>query len=93
MTAFDEGTRRAFHELRGKKHSIIGYGNIGSQVSVLAESLGNESDFFMTLETKLPMGNAEDTKSLKDLWDRRMWVTLHAGKLRKTKNLINKTNL
>ena len=48
-------------ELRGKTLGIIGYGNIGSQVSVLAEAMGMKVIFY-DVETKLPLGNAEDAK-------------------------------
>jgi D-3-phosphoglycerate dehydrogenase len=44
---------------------IIGYGNIGTQVSVLAESLGMRVIFY-DIETKMPLGNAEDMRSLKE---------------------------
>ncbi|TAL41989.1 MAG: phosphoglycerate dehydrogenase, partial [Chitinophagaceae bacterium] len=80
------------YELRGKTMGIIGYGNIGSQVSVLAESLGMKVIFYDT-ETKLPLGNAEDAKSLKDLLNRADVVTLHVPETMHTKNLINKNNL
>ncbi len=80
------------HELRGKTLGIIGYGNIGSQVSVLAESLGMKVLFY-DVETKLPLGNAADSKTLKELLMRSDIVTLHVPELPTTKNLINKTNL
>jgi D-3-phosphoglycerate dehydrogenase len=80
------------HELRGKTLGIIGYGNIGSQVSVLAESLGMKVLFYDT-ETKLPLGNAADSKSLKELLQLSDVVTLHVPELRSTKNLINKNNI
>src|SRR6187431_1046427 len=54
------------YELRGKTLGIIGYGNIGSQVSVLAEALGMKVIFY-DIETKLPLGNATDGKTLKDV--------------------------
>ena len=79
-------------ELRGKTLGIIGYGNIGSQVSVLAEGLGMKVIFY-DVETKLPLGNAEDAKSLKELLGRADVVTLHVPETSQTKNLINKTNL
>jgi D-3-phosphoglycerate dehydrogenase / 2-oxoglutarate reductase len=80
------------YELRGKTLGIIGYGNIGSQVSVLAEGLGMKVIFYDT-ETKLPLGNAEDKKSLKELLKHSDIVTLHVPETAQTKNLINKTNL
>jgi D-3-phosphoglycerate dehydrogenase / 2-oxoglutarate reductase len=80
------------HELRGKTMGIIGYGNIGSQVSVLAESLGMKVVFY-DAETKLPLGNATDSKSLKDLLLQADVVTLHVPELGSTKNLINRNNI
>jgi len=79
-------------ELRGKTLGIIGYGNIGSQVSVLAESMGMKVIFY-DVETKLPLGNAEDAKSLKELLNRSDIVTLHVPETSQTKNLISKTIL
>ena len=80
------------YELRGKTLGIIGYGNIGSQVSVLAESLGMKVIFY-DAETKMPLGNAEDKKTLKEVLNNADVVTLHVPELESTKNLINKTNL
>lgn len=79
-------------ELRGKTLGIIGYGNIGSQVSVLAEAMGMKVLFY-DVETKLPLGNAEDAKSLKELLNRADIVTIHVPETSQTKNLINKTTL
>ncbi|MEY3542140.1 MAG: phosphoglycerate dehydrogenase, partial [Bacteroidota bacterium] len=77
-------------ELRGKTLGIIGYGNIGSQVSVLAEALGMKVIFYDTI-TKLPLGNAESRKSIKDVVSQADIVTLHIPETQQTKNLINKT--
>lgn len=77
------------NELRGKTMGIIGYGNIGAQVSVLAEALGMKVLFY-DVETKLPMGNARDAKTLKDLMGAADVLTLHVPETPQTKNLINK---
>lgn len=80
------------HELRGKTLGIIGYGNIGKQVSVLAESIGMKVVFY-DVETRLPLGNAENRKSLKEVVSKSDIVTLHVPELASTKNLINKSTL
>jgi len=80
------------YELRGKTLGIIGYGNIGTQVSVLAEALGMKVMFY-DVETKLPMGNAVDAKSLKELVKKSDVITLHVPETAQTKNLINKATL
>lgn len=80
------------YELRGKTLGIIGYGNIGSQVSVLAEALGMKVIFY-DVETKLPLGNASDGKTLKEVLSKADVVTLHVPETVQTKNLINKSNL
>ncbi|PZR22299.1 MAG: phosphoglycerate dehydrogenase [Citrobacter freundii] len=79
-------------ELRGKTLGIIGYGNIGSQVSVLAEALGMKVIFY-DVETKLPLGNASDGKTLKDVLGKADVVTMHVPETPQTKNIINKTTL
>ncbi len=79
-------------ELRGKSLGIIGYGNIGSQVSVLAESIGMKVLFYDT-ETKLPLGNASSAKNIKELLALSDIVTLHVPETTQTKNLINKTTI
>ena len=80
------------YELRGKTLGIIGYGNIGSQVSVLAEAIGMKVLFYDT-ETKLPLGNATDAKSLKELVSKSDVVTLHVPETSQTNNIINKNLL
>ncbi len=80
------------YELRGKTLGIIGYGNIGSQVSVLSEGLGMKVLFY-DVETKLPLGNAHAAKSLKDLLSQSDIVSLHVPETAQTKNLINKNNI
>ncbi|MBS1598142.1 MAG: phosphoglycerate dehydrogenase [Bacteroidetes bacterium] len=77
------------YELRGKTMGIIGYGSIGTQVSVLAESLGMKVIFYDVV-TKLPLGNAEAVKSLKELVSKSDIVTLHVPETAQTKNLVNK---
>ena len=80
------------YELRGKTLGIIGYGNIGSQVSVLAEALGMKVIFY-DIETKLPLGNASDMRTLKEVMSRADVITLHVPETAQTKNLINKSTL
>ena len=80
------------YELRGKILGIIGYGNIGSQLSVLAEALGMKVIFY-DIETRMPLGNAVDKKTLKDLVSLADVISLHVPETAATKNLINKSNL
>jgi len=80
------------YELRGKTLGLIGYGNIGSQVSVLAEALGMKVLFYDT-ETKLPLGNAVAAKSMKEVLSNSDIISLHVPETAQTKNLINKNNI
>jgi len=80
------------YELRGKTMGIIGYGNIGTQVSVLAEALGMKVIFYDII-TKLPLGNAEPTRTLKELVGKSDIITLHVPETAQTSNLVNKTLL
>ncbi len=80
------------YELRGKTMGIIGYGNIGSQVSVLCEALGMKVLFYDT-ETKLPLGNAVAAKNMKEVLTNSDIVSLHVPETPQTKNLINKANI
>ncbi len=80
------------YELRGKTLGIIGYGNIGTQVSILAEALGMKVIFY-DIVTRLPLGNATAKKSLKEVLEEADIVTLHVPETAQTKNLINKNTL
>jgi D-3-phosphoglycerate dehydrogenase / 2-oxoglutarate reductase len=83
---WDKSAKGSF-EVRGKKLGIVGYGNIGSQLSVLAESLGMKVLYFDT-EEKLALGNAVKCKSLKELLNAADVVTLHVDGRPKNQNLI-----
>jgi D-3-phosphoglycerate dehydrogenase len=76
------------YELRGKTLGIIGYGNIGSQVSIMAEALGMNVIYY-DIATKLPHGNAKQVRDLKELVSQSHIVTLHVPSSAMTKNIIN----
>jgi D-3-phosphoglycerate dehydrogenase len=76
-------------ELRGKTMGIIGYGNIGTQLSVMAEGMGMRVQFY-DIETKLPLGNAQARKSIKEIVSSSDIISLHVPETNQTKNLINK---
>lgn len=80
------------YELRGKTLGIIGYGNIGAQVSVLAEAFGMKVIFY-DLVTRLPLGNAQARKSLKEVLEEADLVTLHVPETAQTRNMINAGNI
>lgn len=75
-------------ELRGKTLGIIGYGNIGSQVSNMAEAMGMHV-IYHDVATKLPHGNAKQIRDLKDVLKQSNIVTLHVPSDPTTRNLIN----
>ncbi len=75
-------------EIRGKVLGIIGYGNIGSQVSILAEAMGMKVVYFDIL-TKLPLGNAVRCKTLKELLQQSDIVSLHVPDTPQTRNMID----
>ncbi len=74
-------------ETRGKKLGIVGYGNIGSQLSVLAEAMGMKV-FLYDVVTKLPLGNATQVDSLKELMQECDVISLHVPETPQTKNMI-----
>jgi len=79
-------------ETRGKKIGIVGYGNIGSQLSVLAESMGMQV-YLYDVVTKLPLGNATQVGSLEELMRSCDIVTLHVPETAETKNMIGEREL
>jgi len=76
------------YEVRGKKLGIVGYGNIGSQLSVLAESLGMQV-FFYDIVDRLALGNAKKCRTLDELLKLSDVVTLHVDGRASNKNLFS----
>jgi len=79
-------------EIRGKILGIVGYGNIGSQLSVLAEGLGMKVAFY-DVETKLPLGNAYQVGSLDELLETADIVSMHVPELASTQDMIGADQL
>lgn len=77
------------YEARNKKLGIIGYGHIGSQLSVLAESLGMQV-YFYDIETKLTLGNAKQVATLKELLNTCDVITMHVPETKATKKMMGK---
>ncbi len=75
------------YEARGKTLGIVGYGSIGSQLSVLAESLGMQVIYFDVV-TKLPLGNARQVGTMDELLATADVVTLHVPELPSTKDMM-----
>jgi D-3-phosphoglycerate dehydrogenase len=80
------------HEIRGKTLGIIGYGHIGSQLGVMAESMGMRVVFFDVM-TKLPMGNNRPLTTMDELLTTADFVTLHVPETPQTKNMIRAEHL
>jgi len=75
------------YEIRGKKIGLVGYGNIGTQISVLAEALGMEV-YFYDIVDKLALGNAKKCNSLKELLSTVDFVSLHVDGRKSNTNII-----
>lgn len=88
---WDKSSEGCF-EVRGKTLGIVGYGHIGSQVSVLAETLGMHVAFY-DIEPKLSLGNARPVRSLDELLKQSDIVTLHVPETAATKDLLNAQRL
>jgi D-3-phosphoglycerate dehydrogenase len=83
---WDKSARNSF-EIRGKKLGLVGYGNIGAQLSVLAESLGMEVYYYDVVE-KLALGNVKRCNTLQELLNIVDIVSLHVDGRASNKNLI-----
>jgi D-3-phosphoglycerate dehydrogenase len=81
-------TAAGSHEVRGKRLGIVGYGHIGTQVGLLAESLGMQV-FYFDIETKLALGNARPVQSLDELLQLSDVVTLHVPETPQTAGMLN----
>jgi D-3-phosphoglycerate dehydrogenase len=80
------------YEVRGKTLGIVGYGRIGTQVGIMAESLGMQV-FFYDPVRQLPLGNAQAITSLPELLKKSDVVTLHVPGNGTTRNLIGKKEI
>jgi len=80
------------HEVRGHTLGIVGYGHIGSQIGVLAESFGMRVVFF-DIAARLPMGNNRALARLEDVLEIADFVTLHVPETPQTKNMIGPEEL
>ncbi len=85
-------TATGSHEVRGKTLGIVGYGHIGTQVGVLAESLGMQV-IFHDIETRLALGNARQAQSLDALLEAADVVTLHVPETAATFQMIGSGQL
>lgn len=75
------------YEIRGKRLGIIGYGNIGSQLSILAELMGMEVYYYDVVE-KLALGNARKCSSLNELFEKSDIISLHVDGRSENRHLI-----
>ena len=81
-------TASGSREIRGKTLGIVGYGHIGTQLGIIAESMGMRV-IFQDIESKLPLGNAEARASLEDLLREADVVSLHVPDTAETRNLMS----
>ena len=79
-------------EVRGKTLGVVGYGHIGSQVSILAEDLGMKV-VFHDVSAKLPLGNSQPVKSLDALLEQSDFVTLHVPETPQTRGMMGAAQL
>ncbi|WP_405382504.1 phosphoglycerate dehydrogenase [Maribacter sp. LLG6340-A2] len=85
-------TAAGSREVRGKNLGIVGYGNIGKQLSVLAEAMGMRV-YYYDVDDKLALGNAVKCNTLEDLLSVSDVVTLHIDDNKANKNFIGEREL
>ena len=83
---WDKSAKNSY-EIRGKKLGLVGYGSIGTQISVIAEALGMEVHFYDAVD-KLALGNAKKCKTLEELLNISDFVSLHVDGRKTNANII-----
>ncbi|HEX3743899.1 MAG TPA: phosphoglycerate dehydrogenase [Acetobacteraceae bacterium] len=85
-------TAEGAREVRGKKLGIVGYGHIGTQIGLLAESVGMQASYY-DIEAKLSLGNARAVSTLDELLADSDVVTLHVPETPETEGMIGAAQL
>ena len=83
---WDKSAKNSY-EIRGKKLGLVGYGSIGTQISVIAEALGMEVHFYDTVD-KLALGNAKKCGTLQELLNISDFISLHVDGRKSNANII-----
>jgi D-3-phosphoglycerate dehydrogenase / 2-oxoglutarate reductase len=83
---WDKSAKNSY-EIRGKKLGLVGYGSIGTQISVIAEALGMEVHFYDTVD-KLALGNAKKCRNLQELLNISDFISLHVDGRKANANII-----
>jgi D-3-phosphoglycerate dehydrogenase / 2-oxoglutarate reductase len=83
---WDKSAKNSY-EIRGKKLGLVGYGSIGTQISVIAEALGMEVHFYDAVD-KLALGNAKKCKTLEELLNISDFISLHVDGRKSNSNII-----
>ena len=91
QSKWDKSASGSF-EIRGKKLGIIGYGNIGAQLSVLAENMGMNVFYYDVIE-RLALGNATKIESLDELLSTCDVITLHVDGRKENENILDRSKI
>jgi D-3-phosphoglycerate dehydrogenase len=85
-------TAKGCFEVRGKTLGIVGYGHVGSQLSILAEGMGMKVIYYDIIP-KLPLGNASSVGSMRDILTKSNFVSLHVPYTEDTKSMIGEEQI